>query len=239
VFTALLQENQQFVGYHNLGLFLEHFGHHFKDAEKVLLSGSSAGGFGTLLNFDRTQEFFGSGVRVFAVTDSGLAFRDEYLEPCLQKNWRELWGLNEMLPKDCKGCFNPTGGGLAEGLGAFIFKQKYAGRMLGGGISTAQDQVIKLFFSLGLEACTNPVLLDLPGAALGLSWYPDERYPAGLKDFIENVSSRSSTGSYFMEGDTHQHLFRPRFYEPNGIGKSIAEWLADTLDGKAVHVGNI
>jgi hypothetical protein len=239
VITSLLQGEQQFVGYHNVGLFLQDFGGDYKDAEKVLLTGSSAGGFGSLLNFDRTQEFFGSGVRVYAVTDSGLPFRDMYLEPCLQKIWRELWGLDAVLPKDCTGCFNPDGGGLAQGLGDYIFKQKYKGRMLGGGISTAQDQVIKLFFSAGLEECSYPVLLDLPGSALGLSGYPAERYPAGLKDFVDSVAGRESVGSYMMEGDTHQHLFRPRFYEPNGLGKSIAEWLADTLDNRVLHLGTL
>jgi hypothetical protein len=240
VITAALQDPQQFVGYHNIGLFLQDFGPAFFDAEKVLLTGSSAGGFGSLLNYDRTQEFFGSAVRVYAVSDSGLPFRDMYLEACLQKNWRELWGLDAILPKDCKGCFNADGGGLAEGLGHYIFNEKYKGRFLGGAISTTQDQVIKLFFSLGLEECTNLVLLDLPTAAvLGLSSYPDERYPAGLKDFVENVSGRDKVSSYIMQGDTHQHLFRPRYYEMNDVGKSIADWLGDTLEEKVQHLGTL
>ena len=47
---------QQFVGYTNFGLFLKSFGPAFASAKTILLTGSSAGGFGTLLNFDRTQE---------------------------------------------------------------------------------------------------------------------------------------------------------------------------------------
>jgi hypothetical protein len=219
---------------------MEHFGRDFRDAEKVLLTGSSAGGFGTLLNYDRTQEFFGSGPRVIAVTDSGLAFRDEFLEPCLQKEWRELWGLNDALPKDCKGCFDAAGGGLAQGLGDYIFKQKYKSRkLIGGGISSKQDEVIKLFFSAGLNECQTSPVLEVVPAALGLGSYPAERYPAGLKDFLDNVSSRDKTASYGLEGTLHQHLFRDRFFEMNGAGTTMAEWLGKVLNDEATHVGGL
>jgi hypothetical protein len=34
-------------------------------------------------------------------------------------------------------------------------------------------------------------------------------------------------------------LWRARFYEPNGNGKSIAESLGDVIDGKATHLGTL
>jgi hypothetical protein len=229
---------QQFVGYLNIGLFLESFGPHFRAADKVLLAGSSAGGFGTLLNFDRTQTFFRES-QVFAVTDSGIPFRDSYLEPCLQQQWRNLWGLDAALPAACKGCFQKDGGGLAEGLGHYIFREKYPGRMLGGGVSSEQDEVMKLFFSLGLNECTTSGLIEAAPAAFGLGSYPRERYPAGLKDFITNVAGESSIGSYLMTGSLHQHLFRARFYQESGTDGTLAAWLSDILDSKAVHLGSI
>jgi len=238
---AALLEPQQFVGYRNIGLFLEHFGKPYKGAaDKVLLTGSSAGGFGTLLNFDRTQDFFGDDSTVYAVTDSGIPFRDEFLEPCLQKEWRELWGLNDALPKDCKGCFDPTGGGLATGLGEYIFRDKYKKRkVIGGGVSSKQDEVIKLFFSAGLNECTTSPVLDVVPAAIGLGSYPVDRYPAGLKDFLDNVAGREKVASYGLEGSLHQHLFRDRFFEVNGVGTSIAEWLGKILDDEPTHVGGL
>ncbi|MFT3924311.1 MAG: pectin acetylesterase-family hydrolase [Myxococcales bacterium] len=236
VFTASFVGKQQFVGYDNLSLFLEDFGAAFQGAEKVLLTGSSAGGFGTLLNFDRTQRFFSDSM-VYAVSDSGIPFGDEFLEPCLQKRWRELWGLDAVLPRDCSGCFNADGGGLASGLGHYIFKEKYAGRMLGGGISTEQDEIIKLFFSSGLRECTNSALLETIPLFLGLTGYPADRYPGGLRDFVQNIAGLDSVGSYIMAGSNHQHLFRDRFYSSNGLGITLAHWLAKTLDGEAVHAG--
>ena len=160
-----------------------------------------------------------------------------YLEPWLQKNVRELYGL--ALPKDCAGCFEASGGGLASGLGEYIFRDKYAGRFLGGGISTKQDEIIKLFFSLGLDDCSREGSTEAVGAFLGLSSYPEDRYPKGLADFIENVGSREQMGSYIMEGTLHQHLFRPRFYELNGLGTSLADWVASILDEQPVHLGSL
>lgn len=231
---------QQFVGYHNVGLFLEHFGPRFKGmVDKVLLTGSSAGGFGTLLNFDRTQEYFGDDAEVVAVTDSGIAFRDPFLEPCLQKQWRALWGLDAALPKDCKGCFDPSGGGLAQGLGDYLFRVKYPDRMIGGGISSKQDEIIKLFFSTGLNDCKTKAAPQAVAMFLGGGNYPKERYPAGLKDFLESVAGLDRAGSYILEGKQHQHIFRPRFYSVNGLGTSMADWLGKVLDGEPAHVGTL
>ena len=231
---------QQFVGYHNVGLFLEHFGAEFKGAaDQVLLTGSSAGGFGALLNFDRTQTFFGETSEVFAITDSGIPFEDAHLEPCLQKTWRNLWGLDAALPKDCSGCFNADGGGLARGLGDYIFRGKYKGRMLGGGISSKQDEIIKLFFSSGLRNCSVKAADEAVPAAFGLGSYPAGRYPAGLKGFIDNVAGRENAGSYIMNGTLHQHLFRNRYYEQNGVGMTIADFVGRVLDGEPVHVASL
>ncbi len=237
VVTSVLLPPQQFVGYHNLGLFYRSFGGDYMNTETVLLAGSSAGGFGALLNYDRTQEFFQNS-RVLAITDSGIPFRDQYLEPCLQQNWRDLFGLDAMLPPDCTGCFNDDGGGLAEGLGEYMFHQKYAGRMLGGGISSDQDQIIKLFYSAGLNDCTTITALEAVAAIMLLGSYPLDRYPAGLNDFLDNVAGRQNVGSYLISGDLHQHLFRARYYEQNGVGRTIAEWVGDLLGGQSVHLGS-
>jgi hypothetical protein len=234
--TSTLLPPQQFVGYLNLGLFYRSFGGEYLNADTVLLAGSSAGGFGAVINFDHTQEFFKDST-VYVIADSGLPLRDKYIEPCLQKRWRELWGIDGALPPDCKGCSNDGGGGLAEGLGETIFREKYTGRMLGGIISSEQDQIIKLFFAVGLNDCTIDSTAEAALSFYGGSSYPLERYPMGLLDFIENVAGRDNAGSYFIPGNLHQHLFRPRYYQDNGVGRTIAGWVADILDGRAEHVG--
>ncbi|MBN1654589.1 MAG: hypothetical protein JXA30_12535 [Deltaproteobacteria bacterium] len=239
VITSTVLPFQQFVGYSNIGLFYRSFGPDYLSAEKVLLTGSSAGSLGVLFNLDRTQQFF-TNSEVIAIMDSGFPFRDEYLPFCLQKKWRELWKLDAIIPADCTSCFSPDGGGLYELYG--YYRNKYTGRVLGGVVSTEQDEVIKLFFSAGNNNCTgNPLIGELIELRTGgiISSYPRNLYPTGLTDYIENVVGLERGGSYIFEGTTHQHLFRDRYYETNGLDVTISTWVKDLINGVATHVGTL
>jgi hypothetical protein len=238
VITSNNQRPQNFMGYANLGLFYRSLvSQDVMKSEKVLLAGVAAGSFGAFLNFERTIKFF-SKSEVLLLADSGFPFRDEYLEPCLVKTWRELWGINKILPSDCTECFHEDGSGLAEGLGAYLIG-KYGDRVLGGGISTAQDEVMKLFFSVGLNNCNTNSYVIAMNALAGRSFYPSDRYPAGLADFFDNVIGQDIAGSYLFSGTTHQHLFRSRFYQNNGLNMTMAEWVGEIVEGNATHVGSI
>ncbi len=233
-------QDQRFVGYTNLGLFYRSFGASygtdFRSGSEIVLCGSSAGSFGALLNYDRTQQFFADS-HITVIADSGMIFRDDYLEPCLQKRWRELFNLDDILPRDCAECFHDDGGGLLEGFGNYLYREKYPNRMVGGGISSAQDDIMKLFLSTGLNDCTTGSLVASVGGFLQMSPYPPERYPAGMTDAMEFLGV-DRFGTYFMTGNKHQYLFRARYYEENDTGMTIAEWIGEFLNGNPVHMGS-
>jgi hypothetical protein len=236
---------QQFVGYKNLGLFLKSFGPSFANNKQVLLTGSSAGGFGSLLNYDRFSEFFKPwNVEVLAVSDSGLPMRDPFMAPCLQKKWREYWGLNEAFPKECTDCFG-NAGGLTEAAFKYYFGNKYKGRFLGGLITSVNDQIIRAFFAPGLSGtagqpddCTLDPGFNTISSALLLGQYPGDRYREGLMDVADNLVGKDQIGYYGIPGDGHMHLWRPHFFEKNGNTQSIAEWLADILAKKPTKQGD-
>ena len=164
--------------------------------------------------------------RGFVVSDSGPVFDDPYLEVCIQKEWRDLGGLDGAFPSDCEGCFEASGGGIAKGLGTYLFEKfPNSDQVLGGLISTVDDEIMKLFFGKGLDNC------------VGNPFYPVGRYQQGLDDFVDNVTDPDRFGSYFMAGSFHMHLTNPRFYMTNGTNMSIADWLSDILDNKATHTG--
>jgi hypothetical protein len=243
-----VQGPQQFMGYVNYGLFLESFGRSFKNAGTVLLTGSSAGGFGTLINYDRTQEYFkASGTKVMAVTDSGIPFRDQYMATCLQKRWRDYWGLNDAIPPECgPACFDPSGGKIVDGLGNYIFHRKYNDRFIGGVISSAEDQIIRGFFAPGLNAeagqpdnCTLDPGGNTVASSLYLGRYEGPKYRAALEDVMDNVVGWDKAATYFMNTDTHMHLWRPDYYNTNGNKRSIAEWLGAVLKGELTHEGSL
>jgi hypothetical protein len=229
---------QQFVGYTNVGLFLESFGPSFANAGKALLTGSSAGSFGALVNYDRTQVFFDKyKVRLYGIADSGIPMRDQYMFTCLQKRWRELWNLDAALPKDCKGCFRADGGGITEGLGTFLFKEKYADRKVGGLVSAVEDGVMRAFFGAGLNECTTDPGTNTIFAGINLGGYGGAEYRAGLKDTVEFIG-KDNISTFFLDTWEHMHIWRARYYEPIG-GTSIAQWVRDAiLAEKPTHVGS-
>jgi hypothetical protein len=201
----------------------------FSDAKKTLLAGSSAGGIGALLNAHRLADLYaaqGKQVRGYVVSDSAVPFSDQYLAPCTQQIWRTLWNLNPSFPSDCAECFAQDGGSLATSLGAyFLRKFPDQNQVLGGFISSQEDEVIRLFYGAPLPNCT-PASFGAPG-----------NYHAAIQDFRDNVADKRRFGTYFLPGTLHMHLWRPRFYETNGNSMTIAEWLGRILNNEPAQIG--
>jgi hypothetical protein len=91
------------VGFANMAAYLARIVATFPASERVLLSGSSAGGFGAGLNWWQAQQAFG-GVRVDLLDDSGPPLPSPYLSQSLEGQWRAAWNLNATLPEGCAGC---------------------------------------------------------------------------------------------------------------------------------------
>ena len=217
----------QFVGFQNTSIVLGRVVATFTDAQKTLISGSSAGGIGALLNAHRLADLMreqGSQARGFVISDSAVPFADTYLAPCTQKTWRELWGLDASFPSDCEDCFNADGGAMATSLAAY-FQDKFPDetQVLGGLISSLDDEIISLFYGSALPNCTP-------------TSYGFGTYQAALENFRDNVIGKTRFGTYFMPGTLHMHLWRARFYETNGTSTSIADWLTRILNNEAAHV---
>ncbi|MFY0537746.1 pectin acetylesterase-family hydrolase [Nannocystis pusilla] len=102
---------QQFVGYRNVAAYLERIVPTFEDAGHVLVTGSSAGGFGAALNYDRIAGAF-PGSAVTLLDDSGPPMSDQYMPVCMQQLWRDLFNFDATLPADCADCFGADGGDL-------------------------------------------------------------------------------------------------------------------------------
>jgi Pectinacetylesterase len=94
-----------FVGFKNMQLFLSNLYPTFRNADRVVLTGSSAGGFGAVLNWWQTQRAFGN-VRVDMIDDSGA-----FMPPDIQAmgNGGEataagVWNLPSTRPPTCTTC---------------------------------------------------------------------------------------------------------------------------------------
>jgi hypothetical protein len=233
---------QQFVGYLNMQKFVARIVPTFKDdVDHVLLLGVSAGSFGAALNFSMFQDAFGA-VRVDALLDSGPPFSDQYMPVCMQKRWRETWGLNDAFPPDCTECRNPDGGGMINFANFLIRKHPNARLAM---ISSMEDEVIRLFFSMGVKDCANadtidPVALTITQILDPTIFFAATTYTDGLNDLRARFSSTGRFGTYFMSGAAktyHQHVFRQRFYETPAGSQTIAEYVTLFLNGQIAQVG--
>ncbi len=225
----------QFVGKSNMMKFISRIVATFKDAPVVMLTGSSAGGLGALLNAPYVMDAYidvGLGARGFVVDDAGPFFDDPYLEVCLQQRYRDLFGLNASFPEDCENC-KGQGGGIAKAYLAYLV-DKYPDNLLGGLIDSESDEIMSFFFSEGLEECG---YVDNP--LLGVLVYPEDRYKNGLKNLLDVHMKRMS--SYVWPGIEHQNFFTTdsgdRFYEMNGLQKTPAQWLTKLLSGEMERLG--
>jgi hypothetical protein len=236
--------NQHFVGHLNLQKFIARIVPTFPNMSQVVLTGTSAGGFGAGLNYGMVQDSFGTSVPVVVLDDSGPPFSEQYFPACLQKAWRSVWGFDAALPSDCKECFESDGSGLTNVV--YYWLRKYPNVSFGL-VSTMQDAVIRLFFAQGNNNCSSQNatwdgLVQILGAGTtGTS------YIAGLDDLQSTFQCTGHFGGYLIGGKNpdyehptfHQHIFRDEFYEAitNDGGITMAQWTSDLIGGKVEIVG--
>lgn len=103
---------------------------------------------------------------------------------------------------------------------------------------------MRLFFSMGLQNCANIDTVDPVAITIGQifpdTYYPGPEYEAGLNELKQKYLPTGKLATYLIGGFTnnlHQHTFRQRFYEPAAGGKTIAQFVADFLNGQVEHIG--
>jgi hypothetical protein len=236
--------NQHFVGHLNLEKFIARIVPTFPSVSQVVLAGASAGAFGAGLNYGMVQDSFGANVPVVVLDDSGPPFSAQYLAPCVQKNWRAIWGFDGALPPDCAECFQPDGSGLTNIF--YYWLQKYQKASFGM-VSTSQDEVMRLFFAQGNNNCASDnATWDGLVQILG-SGYSGMMYTQGLNDLLTAFQCSGRIAGYLIGGQNpnypnptyHQHIFRSEFYQAitNDGGITMAEWTSDLIGGNLQIVG--
>jgi len=213
---------QRFVGHGNMAKILELIGPYFSGVSEVLLTGSSAGGYGTLVNYPQVATAF-HGASVSLVDDCAPLFADNSaLAPCLQELWGGLWGLDQTLPSDCADCMREDGDGLAM-LYPHLSSAFPEGNF--GLISFQRDLVIRAYLGDGMDDCSSTQALSAEVHEAGLF---------DLRDSLLGPSGRWST--FFPAGAGHTTLGGAGFYNRRVDGTSVAEWAAGVVEGRVVHL---
>ncbi|WP_394834248.1 pectinacetylesterase family protein [Pendulispora rubella] len=165
------------VGYDNVGKALDYAASTWPGMKRLILAGVSAGGFGTVFNFDRVQQRFPK-VRVDGIDDSGPMIQPA---PGIWETVRANW--NVQLPPDCPACKE------VPGYFDFLATKYSKGPNRFALISYTFDSVIAGFMNLS-GAVFNALLEEL-GRKIASSW-PAARYyyiPGTLHVGIANDTS--------------------------------------------------
>ena len=206
--------DQMFVGYRNIGLYLQRLVPTFKNASHVVVTGISAGGFGAAFNYDRMAQAF-CNARVDLVDDSGPPMSDKFLAPCLQRRWRDLWNMDATLPADCSACRGADGGGIVHYVD--YLAAKYPQSTLGL-ISANQDSVISLFFGFGTNDCQG-----LDGISAGMDGPTFEK---GIEDLANNyLGKEPGWGAYIVPSISHTWITALTFYNTTVSGMALSTWV--------------
>jgi L-ascorbate metabolism protein UlaG (beta-lactamase superfamily) len=159
----------------------------------------------------------------------------------MQKKWRDTWGFDAAFPPDCTECKQADGAGMVH-LADFLMKKHPNGTI--AMISSIQDEVIRLFYSVGLQSCANydtdnPVTIVLTQGDPTI-YFAGDTYTSGLNDLRSKFGGTGRFATYFMGGANvtfHEHLFRDRFYTAAAGNVTIAKFVTDFLGDTITNVG--
>ena len=217
---------QMFVGYTNMSVFLKRIAPTFPDVKQVLLTGSSAGGFGASANTPQVTRAFPD-ARGILIDDSGPAMSSQYLTTCLQKRWREMWGLDASMLAEC-GADCPNEDDYVLDYSLHLAKENKD--VKSGMIESAADGIIRRYFGVGMDNCTGNFLSDS---------MPAKDFEAGLIDFREAISEYPNFYTYFPPGEQHTWLGDDKSFFTGAIGDTkLIDWFTAIIEDKpASHAG--
>lgn len=233
---------QKYTGYSNMKLYLARILATVPDATDELLVGSSAGGFGAGLTADLVARNMPATVERFTLLDdSGQPMSSHYVAPCLQDQWRKVWGFDSTFLADCGGACPKKDDYVYDWIRFIVAKYANgtkganASKFMGGLLSWTGDGIIGGFYGYGSNNCS--------GSNTALS---AAVFEAGLLDFREMVTAQTGAfGTYFASGTSHTFLlsdsngltqggnFIGGLYDTQVNGVKLVDWVANLLAHKA------
>jgi hypothetical protein len=178
----------------NLEADIAWLGDHLPAPEKLVVSGSSAGGFGSLLAHDLARARWPD-AKGYLVDDSGPPFVGSDINLALRASWSAAWGLDRTLAPFCPACFDEGSPLVPADLSqAFpTLAAKYPQDRIAL-LSTRQDAVIRAFFGFMPADVFEQSLLELidtriaplnepPAPARAAAFVVDGDHHALLEDF--------------------------------------------------------
>jgi hypothetical protein len=201
------------VGHANVLAFLRRLAPTFPSPRKLVVAGSSGGGFGTLANYVTFRDRWPA-AKSYLVDDSAPPLIGDAIPASTRAGWYRSWNLGASLDPFCPGCRSD----LSQGLRTLLSRYPSDRMAL---ISHLQDAVIRGFYGT-LTLTPTPVFGPMPAAT----------FEAELRRLGSTVVDPSPNGrTFFTQGEGHPTLEDPgRITTP---APGLPAWLEQMLSDDA------
>ena len=202
-------KKMHFVGHRNMKLYFARIAATFPNLKHVVLTGSSAGGFGAAINWGLVQFYFGDKVRVDLIDDSGPPMPPAGTR---WQQWTTTW--KTVMPPGCPaGCKTNI----------FNIIKHYDATMIQKGrkmafLSTERDSVIRAFFGM----------LDANG----------DQFKTALYKLLGDLDTINDLHYYVIPGNGHT-MFSNATSKTNSQNVKLTDWIkamvTDDASWKSYH----
>ncbi len=177
--------------------------------------------------------------------DSGQPMSSQYIVPCLQDQWRKVWGLDGTFLAEC-GAACPTANDYVFDWMQFLLDRstRRARSRRGSWAASSRGRATRSSapsYGFGANDCTVTAPIPVRSA----------EFEAGLLDFRSRVQAQTDLfGTYYAGGSVHTFLLQDSggvvqgvgllggLYDTQVNGVRLVDWISDLLaHNKAAHVG--
>ena len=220
--------NQKMVGYNNVHVVFNELKTYFDNnsgLSEIVLTGASAGGYGTLLNTIQLANIFGTTTPTTVINDSGPIFTDQdILTNCLATHWTNLWLLDQNMPTDLDTVVQNSYNFNIQKIYDYL-ALKYPNFNFGL-LSTYGDQVIRSFYSFGKDNCA-----PVPSSLITGTEFKNE-----LLDLKQNVLDNHSNWKVFYTNGTGHTFLGSSTLGQSVNGVTLNQWIQDLRAGSALDL---
>lgn len=216
-------QDQQMNGFDNFTEVVEELAEFYgsNGFTDIVVTGSSAGGYGTYLNFTQVADTFTS-AQMTGIIDAGPMFFDETIfAACLADVWDNLFQFS--YPNDYTTVVQGEYDQELQGIYEYL-SRKYPSANFGL-ISDLQDEVIRYFFGFGLTNCSNTN-----------SVIPALEFEQALYDVDTQLDNFSNWNVYLVPDNQHTFLGSNRWQTTTVSDIDLGQWLEAVRNGTAEDV---
>ncbi|WMX12064.1 MULTISPECIES: pectin acetylesterase-family hydrolase [unclassified Aureispira] len=225
-YVNIVHQDQKMVGHNNITLALEALKTYFGTRlDEVFLTGSSAGGYGTLINANQVIEAFPNATAT-VLDDSGPVLMDQNVQPdCLDDLWQGIFHTH--IPDDFA---DYTSGQYSTSMKSiYEYLSNKHPNVQFGLISALEDIVIREFYGYGVNNCAESTVVPAPLPAID--------YKNALIYLRDSVFSRHTNWKTFYVNDaSHTFNLLPGTMQKEVNGVQYGQWINALRNRTATHV---